>query len=198
MRGELLVNVLERISEGARSAGDFFAAFLTAGYGASVRGLEYQTSLIRRERERRSFERTQERQLRQRYHSFVYQLKRDGLIIEQGTGGEKRVRLTARGKTRLANLRERLTHALPARGYRAEASTQFTIVTFDIPERQRRKRDWLREVLVGLGFRSLQKSVLIGKVRLPAEFITDLKHLHMIDFVEIFAITKTGSIRHVA
>ena len=94
MHGSLLVNVLERIAEGVMSAGDFFEAFLTAGYGASVRGLEYQTSLIRRERGRRSFTHEQERLLRQRYHSFVYQLKRDGIIDERSKAGTIYVHLT--------------------------------------------------------------------------------------------------------
>ena len=48
-----------------------------------------------------------------------------------------------------------------------------------------------------MNFRILQKSVWIGKVKIPKEFIDDLKELNMINYVEIFEISRGGSLRQV-
>ena len=41
----------------------------------------------------------------------------------------------------------------------------------------------------------LQKSVWIGKTILPEELLDDLERLNLLSYVEIFAITKTGTIK---
>ena len=81
--------------------------------------------------------------------------------------------------------------------YAGDAAKQFTIVTFDIPERERRKRDWLRGALRNLGLAMVQKSVWIGKVKIPGELVEDMKSMRILDFVEIFEISKTGSLQQV-
>ena len=72
------------------------------------------------------------------------------------------------------------------------------IVSFDVPEKEKRKRGWLRSTLKNLGFRMLQKSVWIGKVKIPEAYLEDLKRLRLLSYIEIFAISKRGTIRHIA
>ena len=60
------------------------------------------------------------------------------------------------------------------------------IIAFDIPERKRRGRNWLRVELKNLGFEILQKSVWFGPSPLPKEFITSLKELRILKFVKFF------------
>ena len=69
------------------------------------------------------------------------------------------------------------------------------IVVFDVPEKERRKRDWLRSVLKRLELKMVQKSVWIGKVKIPKELLDDLFNLKLLDYVEIFEVSKSGSLR---
>lgn len=81
---------------------------------------------------------------------------------------------------------------------KAENGPTFIIVAFDIPEREKRKRNWLRQSLCRMGLSMVQKSVWIGRVKLPEDFIESLRHLKLADCVEIFEITKTGTLKHLA
>ncbi len=60
------------------------------------------------------------------------------------------------------------------------------IVIFDIPERKRRARDWLRFALAGLGFTLLQKSVWFGPAPLPKEFVVSLGDIGILEHVKFF------------
>ncbi len=60
------------------------------------------------------------------------------------------------------------------------------IITFDIPEVDRRKRNWLRMELKYLGFVKLQQSVWLGRAPLPGGFIWKLKELRLLACVEFF------------
>lgn len=63
----------------------------------------------------------------------------------------------------------------------------FRIVIFDIPERRKEYRNWLRNNLYFLNFKQLQKSVFIGKNFLPASFIKEISNFKLDDFVHIFS-----------
>ncbi len=60
------------------------------------------------------------------------------------------------------------------------------IVTFDIPEKQRRKRVWLRTELINLNFELLQKSVWLGPAPLPSEFVKALAQLDLLPHIRFF------------
>jgi len=84
---------------------------------------------------------------------------------------------------------------LPNNKYKSQSNDTLKIVIFDIPEREREKRDWLRIALKNLNFNMVQKSVWIGKAKLPKEFVQDLNRMNIFTYVEIFAVTKAGSLR---
>jgi hypothetical protein len=42
----------------------------------------------------------------------------------------------------------------------------------------------------------VQKSLWLGKVKIPEEFLVDIRKLSLLDYVEIFEITKTGSLKN--
>jgi DNA-binding transcriptional regulator PaaX len=198
MRGERTLQILEALSEAANDTLDFFEVFLTAGYGVSLG--KFQSELLKRKLTRKTtvadFRRHQ-RQTRQRYFNLLYKLKRDGLIKEQKRSAKILFTLTLKGKHRLKTLRSEQLNALPSRKYEPEVNNVFTIVAFDVPESQRRKRVWLRSVLRNLGFRMLQKSLWLGKVKIPKKFIDDLYRLGLVDYIEIFEIKKAGSLSHI-
>lgn len=68
------------------------------------------------------------------------------------------------------------------------------LVAYDIPEKERKKRDWLRYELVACGYNQLQKSVWLGYSPLPEEFLQSLKDLNLKDKVHIVGIYKKGTL----
>ena len=59
------------------------------------------------------------------------------------------------------------------------------IVIFDIPEKKKKYRDWLRSELVGFGFTMIQKSVWFGP-RLPKDFIEYIEENGLIKHIRFF------------
>ena len=78
--------------------------------------------------------------------------------------------------------------------HKPERDDTTKVIIFDIPEKERYKRDWIRVSLLQLGFKMLQKSVWIGKVKIPEEFINDLKFMKIHSCVHIFSAEKLGTI----
>ena len=60
------------------------------------------------------------------------------------------------------------------------------IIIFDIPEKERSKRDWLRSQLKLFGFKQIQKSVWFGPRNLPKEFFAYLKELGIKEYIKMF------------
>ncbi len=67
--------------------------------------------------------------------------------------------------------------------------TKTTMVIFDIPEKKRQYRNWLRNELVGFGFELIQKSVWFGPF-LPKEFISYLNERKLLEYVRFFNVTE--------
>ncbi len=192
-RGDVLFNVLEVLGGTAITGLDLFNAFINAGYGVSQGKIYYEMSKI----ESRRAAREREAELKQKYYNLLFKLKRDGLIRTEERNHSRFFALTGKGKEKLNKLRLKKEAKLPpAKDYRKEKGG-FTIVVFDVPEKERAKRNWIREVLNNLGLEMIQKSVWIGKARIPKQFVDDLDKFRMIDFVEIFEINKTGSLKQV-
>ncbi len=196
------MKLLERLAETAVDAAEFFitfsAAFLTAGYGASPGKLEFEQQKFRRALQKYQAHAGAEERLRQRFYEMVHVLQRDGLVEKRSTGSISKFFLTAEGRRRLARLREQSRRSLPdATRYVSESGDHLMIVMFDIPETERRKRAWLRAVLKRLELRMVQKSVWIGKRQLPQMFLDDLRRLRLQSYVEIFSVSKTGTLRPV-
>lgn len=77
---------------------------------------------------------------------------------------------------------------------KSSQSEKDTIVIFDVPERRRKLRDYLRVELVSLGYEQLQKSVWIGGGPLPKTFMDFVKEMKLAETMHIFTIAKTGTI----
>ena len=105
---------------------------------------------------------------RQRFYSLMFKLK----IIKNNYQAKK----------------------FPKTIYPKEKDDSPKIVIFDIPERYKSKRNWLRSCLVNLNFKLLQKSVWLGKTKIPIAFIKDIKDLGIFSYIHIFSINKSGTI----
>jgi DNA-binding PadR family transcriptional regulator len=129
-------------------------------------------------------------QEKHRLYDLLYRLKKDGLITKNKKGLWTD---TKKGKKRRKSILSRSLAPHPT-SYTAEKTAGWKIVTFDIPEREKKKRNWLRAVLRNLGFTMLQKSVWIGKIKFPESFIHDLHKHRLLQYIEILEATKTGSL----
>ena len=133
---------------------------------------------------------------RQKFYSLLNQLKRDGLVLKKKQGKYSRWSITQKGMNHFIRIKNkpRGFGILPKRHYAQKEAATLVIVSFDIPERERKKRDWLRENLMTLGFKMLQRSVWFGKVQIPENFIHDLKDNGILSYVHIFSVSKGGSV----
>ncbi|MDO8574486.1 MAG: hypothetical protein Q7R86_02575 [bacterium] len=184
----LTAKILEILAGSALATLDVMNAVLESGYGVSYSRLE--RSARNSEARREKF--LAEARDRQRFSNLISKLKREGLI-----GGDRHEwKLTKLGKARLTKIQEIKSRKvdLPILKYEKKLSKDFTLVIFDIPEIYKEKRSWLREVLIALGFKLLQKSVWIGKVVIPEEFMIDIKRLNIVDYVHVFSVLKTGTV----
>ena len=64
------------------------------------------------------------------------------------------------------------------------------IVIYDIPEKMRRERDWLRSELRVLDFKQIQLSAWLGPAPLPREFIKTLGDLKIIKYLNFFQVRE--------
>jgi hypothetical protein len=188
-KGDLTLRALEVMGSIACGIGDLFFIF-TLPYGTPL-------GKALRELEKRSAKREAlagpkyEKSLRRRQvYNLLYFLKKDGLIQE---AGNHKFKITIKGRTKIKVLKRRLQQ-LPRKTYVGQSSTLWTIVIFDVPEKESYKRRWLRSTLKNMEFKMLQKSVWAGRTRVPKSLLDDMGALGMLDYVDIFAISKSGTL----
>lgn len=190
MKGENRLKVLEFLENSGEALEELFFIF-TMPYGTSFHGGEYR---LRKFREAREDLKTFKKEKR-RFDDLLYHLRKDELVEEVKKNEKFLLRLTQNGREILNKLRKKKDEAMPDAKYQSQNEDGLKIIIFDIPEDERRKRVWLRSALNNLNFNMLQRSVWAGKVKLPEEFLRDLSKLKLLSCVEIFAISKTGSLK---
>ncbi len=173
-------NILNTLKEEALTSADLIIAIITSDYGASWRRIESKARNIAKNREHL----LEELEERHKFYNVLSRLKRDGLIIKDN----KKWSLTKLGEIKTAK-QKKLDQK-----YEKEDDKTFKIITFDIPETRRVERRWLRKALGELGFKYLQKSVWLGKVKIPQEFLEDLNNRRIFNYLHILEITKLGSV----
>lgn len=192
-KGLILQKILETLEEGALNQLDFFKAVLISGYGASINKIDYEYNKNKKIRANKKFQSEELEEKRQKLQKFLWKLKHDGLVVE--TKGENpKFSISSEGKIKLAKLKKKL----PAGQYKKEIHNSPVIISFDIPEKLRRKRGWFREVIKNLGFKMIHQSVWVGNIKVPQELIIDLNRTNIIEFIEIFEISKAGSLRKIS
>ena len=201
--GELSFKILKTLSQASLGLENLVDRILTPGFGYKGRltkdqWIEYQ----KRCRERKKQYSTEEFLLKEKMKVavLVNRFQKMGLISNINSyEGKASWAITNDGVTKLLKLEEKFLslinkEKLPAIDYSVIKSKYKIIVIFDIAEKEKFKRVWLRAALKRLGFRMLQKSVWIGDNQLPSEFITDLKRLKILNAVKIFSVFQEGNI----
>ncbi|MBI5306036.1 hypothetical protein HZB04_00360 [Candidatus Wolfebacteria bacterium] len=65
---------------------------------------------------------------------------------------------------------------------------KWRMVFFDIPEKLKKERDWLRTQLCGFEYQPIQKSVFLGKFPLTKDFFQDILNKKLNNFIKIMTI----------
>ena len=186
-RGEILLNALNLIYDGAMAQADFFAAVLSAGYGASMSKIDHEYQKNRRFSKLNKPKKEEIEKRKRRLGIFISKMKHQGFIQESNG----KFSISKQGKQKLNKLKS----ALPGRHYEKIKIPNPIIISFDIPEKMRGKRSWLREVIKNLEFKMIHQSVWIGHTKIPRDFILDLENMKILEFIEIFKINKRGSLQ---
>lgn len=194
-RGEIIPKILEILQAGAEATANLLNIF-TSGYGESYRkmrrSIKYGPPQFKTDW---AFEYRQ----RQQFYSLLNQLKNQGFIEKKENNKRKSVwKITKRGLEKLKLIKEKKNSKKFVINYKKERDNKLKVVAFDVPEKERYKRAWLRAVLISLGFMLLQESVWIGKNKIPEEFIQDIRRQRMLSYVHIFEISKKGTVGQIS
>lgn len=128
---------------------------------------------------------------KQALSATLCRLKKQGLITSSGPKKKMIWAITKEGRKSLKQHPLRILQS----SCRLPPEDGLTrLVTFDIPERERKKRRWLRAELITCGFRPLHRSVFIGKRPLPSEFIKKISDLRLNRYMHIVGIEKSGTL----
>ena len=131
--------------------------------------------------------------LKHKVNSTLYNLKKQGLI-ERGVKQGK-WEITEAGIKKLEFLKLKFINKLflPKIKFPIKKSGDKIIFIFDIPEKERHKRDWVRQQLRLLEFSQLQKSVWVGHNKVPQQLIEAFGVMNILDNIHIFRIKDSGT-----
>lgn len=199
MKGEATLKILESIKGSGVSPVKLIDVLINSGYGASYRKMQWNLDNYERFKNKPPTQKEIDRAIKERYNDLIYKLSKDGLIEEKIINKTRVIRRTTKGNGRFIKLRKRFESFIPMpsiKNIKKEISNNYVVVSFDIPEKQRYARNWLRAALKNIGLEMIQQSFWMGKVKIPEDFINDLYQLGIVNFVEIFEINKQGSLKH--
>lgn len=133
---------------------------------------------------------------RQIFHSLLNKLKREGFVVRKGAVRNSPWSVTEQGLKRLSLLKnsKKKEIGFSKKNYYVKKNQGVVVVAFDVPERERKKRNWLRAGLISLGFKKIQQSVWLGRIRIPSEFIEDLRDYDMLSYIQIFSVSRKGTL----
>jgi DNA-binding PadR family transcriptional regulator len=132
---------------------------------------------------------------RQKYYNLLNYLKREGFVESKKMNGKNVLKISEKGVRKLDALKSKIVNSKKNIRYEKNKLRGLVIIAFDIPEAKRSERAWLREVLRYLDFDMVQKSVWIGKCEIPEELLGDLRKREILDYIDIFEVGKSGTLR---
>lgn len=128
------------------------------------------------------------------HHTFstiLSRLKNQGLVAKKGIHRKTMWVLSGKGKTKLDNDLSEAEIGPP------KSDGVPRLVVYDIPEVEKRKREWLRSALVSCGYSHLQRSVWLGYCPLPEKFIRKIHELGLRSKVHIVSVYKSGTLEEI-
>ena len=198
MRGEKIFKILSVLEELVVGYLDLFEIICTT-YPVTIPRV--QKKMLERSGKRKIyFENLYwESKEKEKFRKLLYKLKQQGLIYEKK---DKRLSLTEKGKNKLKLLKikfglTKTNNQLKNQNEPNNSDEDLLIIIYDIPEYERKKRNFLRNILTLNKFQFLQKSVWVKKGKVSDEFINFLKEIGVLDYSHLFKITRAGTIEKI-
>lgn len=188
MRGESIYKILNFLEDRSMGITDMISSMLESGYGATLGKIDYKYQIKQKNRQIYKINRENKRHLQK----YLSKLKTEGFIKENE---QEKVSLTVKGQDKLNALKKDKT--IDKKSFKKEKGNRVIIISYDLPVAFNRERDILREILKILGFNLIHKSVWVGRVKLPKQFIIALEKLKILKFVEILEVTKQGTLKEI-
>jgi len=183
---EILANLVDAGKETAELLFPLVAKFISS-YQTSYKNARARITGDTYYLEKKAREKRQEAE-HQRFRSSLQYLKQCGFVKGERKGRSVFWSLTEKGRSHYDAIRTRRMR------YEKERSDKTLIVSYDIPEYVRGKRDWAREVLKFLDFFMVHKSVWVGNNKIPEDFLHDLKRKEIFVHFHIFEVGKMGTL----
>ena len=133
-------------------------------------------------------ERKLKRHKKESIKATLFRLRSKGYAEKSSEGWS----ITPKGKLFLNNKKTRQLMGYLESPFQKNSSNHI-IISFDIPEKNRILRNWLRNQIKIFGYKMLQQSLWIGPGPLPAAFIKRLENLNIRKNIKTFRITKGGN-----
>ena len=112
-----------------------------------------------------------------RFRTALWRLQEKGLV-------EKK-----KGTLHLTSLGLKYFNKIKAFGDRRKKwDGKWRILMFDIPERIKKERHWLRSELYALGYKPLQKSVFIGKFPLKEDLFKEITRRRLNNYINLITV----------
>lgn len=134
---------------------------------------------------------------RQQFYRALNHLKKQGLVVAKKETTGSRWVITPHGEERSESYRQsrRDPFSSSHAAFPKPQGNGITIVAYDIPEKERRKRDWVRGCLAAMDCEQIQKSVWLARGMIDEDFVHALRERNLLGNVHIFAVTKHGTIK---
>ncbi|MBI3458993.1 hypothetical protein HY061_01895 [Candidatus Azambacteria bacterium] len=188
-KGSILLKILTVIGDRTIDLCDMVDIYLsTTVPRVSIRKMENMLYERQSQREKERFKREDQIESRRRLKIYISKLKGDGLIEQTR---ENKILLTSKGLEKLQRIKFRPCN----QEFEIEKSSRIIIFSFDIPEKYRKQRNWLREVLKFLNFELVHQSTWVGKIRIPEELLEKLEEMRILKYIKIFEVTKIGTLK---
>jgi len=193
MKGEKILKILEVLEEVATSYLELFDVLIFK-QPRGISGVQRELLKVRGKREKLFFTELKEYlKEKEKLTKLLYKLKKEGFISEDKK--KNKLFLTEKGKLKLKILRRRKLFEENKNKEDKKENKDVIVLIYDIPESERKKRNDLRIFLTLNGFSFIQRSVWIKQGKITEDFINYLKDINVFDYVQIFKITKQGTIK---
>jgi len=128
---------------------------------------------------------------KQKLFSTLSRLKKDGFVEKK----DDIYKITKNGLSKL--FKEKPKQLKIKILEQSEPSEKVIVFSYDIPEKYRNGRLWVIDVLKLLDFEMVHQSTWMGNNKLPQEFLEELIHKEIFDYVRIFEINKKGNLTEI-
>ncbi len=198
-------NILKKLDTGTLAMNDLFD-FLMSGAITDRHyrlGKEEYKAFKRRSWQRRVAMNAEHQATedKQKFYNLMYRLSEQGLVKKEKRGIKTMLSITQKGKEKFRDFKKYFTAGkyeqhpvMPSTHHPKTKSASSIIISFDIPEKEKYKRAWLRSALRNLDYTILHESVWIGSNTLPKELLDECRHLNMTKYIHIFSVLKKGTI----